>query len=107
MLSRYTGIAVISGALLFNGCADEPKPAELKAAEMKVPAIPTGPLPALTAYYKMYEAARKWSPDIQGLSLSAIDADTLTGEDGKFPAWKAAFGSVAKRQAVTYTYSTV
>jgi len=107
MLPRYAGIAAIAGFLLFSGCSDVPKAVESKVEVKKGPEIPAGPILALTAYYKMYEVARKWSPDIQPLGLSAIDAESLPGEDGKFPAWKAMFGSATKRQAVTYTYSTV
>src|SRR3954468_1873182 len=106
MVRHIAGTSVLAGMLLLIGCSDAAKKAETKAEVKKAPDIPTGPLPAFTAYYKMYELAHKWSPDIQTASLIAVDPESARSEDGKFPTWRAVFTSAAKRQALTYTYST-
>jgi hypothetical protein len=107
MNQRLTGIAAVAGVFLITGCANAPDPLESKASVKRLSDIPTGPISAFTAFYKMYEPARKWSSDIQAASVAALDAETIGSNDGKCSAWQAVFVSASKRQSQTYTYSTI
>jgi hypothetical protein len=97
----------LAGVALLTGCSEAPKPEEAKAEVKKTPAIPTGPIPALTAYYEMYKVARGWSTDLEAASLTGSDAGGVKGGEGKYPMWTAVFVSPSKQMAQTYVYSTV
>ena len=107
MIQHLAGIAAIAGVFLLTGCANDPGRIEAKAPVEKRSDIPTGPVSAFTAFYKMYEPARKWSSDIQVASVTAMDPESIGKNDGKCSAWQAVFVSPVKRQSQTYTYSTV
>jgi hypothetical protein len=104
---QMLGSATIAGLLLLSGCSsDTPPPAETKV-EKKKPAVPTGPITGLTAYYEMYKVARTLAPDLQTASLTGNDVDGVKSEEGKYAMWTAVFVSASMRQATTFTYSTV
>src|SRR5581483_70705 len=95
-------VGAIAGIVLMTGCSDSPKPAEAKAEVKKAPEIPTGPIPALTAYYAIYKVAHNWAPDMQTASLTGSDAGGVKGSEGKYPMWTAVFVSPSKQMAQTY-----
>ncbi|HVW84394.1 MAG TPA: hypothetical protein VHB50_06920, partial [Bryobacteraceae bacterium] len=89
-LSTAVSIATI---LLLNGCTESPKPAEAKTELPKKPAVPTGPIPALTAYYEVYRVARQIAPDIQTASITGEEVGDVKCSEGKYPEWKIVFVS--------------
>jgi hypothetical protein len=95
------GSATMAGLLLLSGCSsDTPPPAETKV-EKKKPAVPTGPITGLTAYYEMYKVARTLAPDLQTASLTGNDVEGVKSEEGKYAMWTAVFVSASMRQATT------
>jgi hypothetical protein len=98
---------MMAGLLLLSGCSSEaPPPAETKA-EPKKPAVPTGPVTGLTAFYEMYKVARTLAPDLQTASLTGNEVAGVKSEEGKYAMWTAVFVSASMKQATTFTYSTV
>jgi outer membrane murein-binding lipoprotein Lpp len=51
---QMLGSATIAGLLLLSGCSSDTPPAAETKVEKKKPAVPTGPITGLTAYYEMY-----------------------------------------------------
>jgi hypothetical protein len=102
---QMLGSAAIAGLLLLSGCSDAAPPAETKV-EKKKPAMPTGPITGLTAFYEMYKVARQIAPDMQTASLTGNDVEGVKSEEGKYAMWTAVFVSASLKQAITFTYST-
>jgi len=103
---QMLGSAALAGLLLLSGCSDATPPAETKKVEKKKPAMPTGPITGLTAYYEMYKVARQIAPDIQVASLTGNDVEGAKGEEFKYVMWTAVFVSASLKQATTFTYVT-
>ena len=101
------GSATMAGLLLLSGCSSDTPPAAETKVEKKKPAVPTGPITGLTAYYEMYKVARTLAPDLQTASLTGNDVEGVKSEEGKYAMWTAVFVSASMRQATTFTYSTV
>jgi hypothetical protein len=106
-ISIAATIAATICAIVITGCADAPVPTEAKSDAPKKPAIPTGAIPALTAYYETYKAARQISPDVQAASIVGNEVDGVKSEDGKYAQWTVVFTSALKQQATTFVYTTV
>jgi len=105
LFRKFAFAAALTGLVVLAGC-DDPKPAEKKAV-VKKPAIPEGPITALTAYYDVYKTARTLAPDIQTASIAGVNVDGVKSGEGKFVQWKIVFVSASKQEAYTYIYSTV
>ena len=105
--SLMTRAAALAGILILAGCSDAPAPTEVKTEAPKKPAIPTGPIPALTAYYDTYKIARQIAPDIQVASITGNEVDGTPSDKGKYPQWTIVFVSASKKQATTFIYTTV
>lgn len=106
MLHKLTAAVTLAGLLLLAGCGDEPKPVEAKK-EMKKPAVPEGPIPALTSYYDVYKVVRNMAPDLQTASITGQEVEGQKSANGKYYQWKIIFVSASKKQAYTFLYSTV
>jgi len=104
--SVTTRAAALAGILILAGCSDAPAPTEAKT-EAKKPAVPTGPITALTAYYDTYKIARQISPDLQVASITGNEVDGVKSGEGKYGQWTIVFVSAAKKQAITFVYTTV
>lgn len=97
---RRRAVLLLAAALAAGcGSSEEPKP--------KTEAPPAEPVSGQTAFWKMFMAARNWSPDVQGLTMRTLPVEGYKVENGKAPAWEATFVSPAKAQARTFTYSIV
>ena len=99
--------AALAGILLLAGCSDSTPPPEAKTETPKKPAVPDGPITALTAYYEIYKIARQVAPDLQTASITGNEVAGSKSEDGKYVQWTVVFVSAGKRQAFTYVYTTV
>lgn len=66
----------------------------------------SGPVPAIAAYWKMYESAYKWAPDEVLLRLEPKDVTALTTGDGKAGIWQATFASPSKHEYRELIYAT-
>ena len=71
-----------------------------------VAAIPE-PVTALKAFYRVYSAARMWSPDVMPLRVESMPVEGITPKDGKFGAWRVTFSSLAKGKIKVFTYAVV
>ena len=98
--------AAIAAVLVLAGCSSAPPPAETKVEAPKKPAVPDGPIPALTAYYETYKVARQIAPDIQTASIVGNEVDGVKSDQGKYAQWTIAFVSPSKGQATTFVYTT-
>jgi hypothetical protein len=101
-----TRAAALAGILVLAGCSDTPAPVA-KTEAPKKPAIPDGPIAALTAYYDTYKIARQLSPDLQVASITGDEIDGVKSDKGKYAEWKIVFVSAAKKSAYTFIYTTV
>jgi hypothetical protein len=99
--------AALAGILLLAGCSDSTPPPEAKTETAKKPAVPDGPITALTAYYEIYKIARQIAPDLQTASITGNEVAGSKSDDGKYVQWTVVFVSAGKRQAFTYIYTTV
>jgi hypothetical protein len=106
MFQRLTGAALIASLVILAGCGEAPKPVETKK-EVKKPAVPEGPIPALTAYYDVYKVARTLAPDLQTASITGKEIEGQKSVDGKYFQWSIVFVSASKQSAYTFLYSTV
>jgi hypothetical protein len=104
--SWMTRAIALAGILAITGCSDTPAP-EVKKEAPKKPEIPTGPVPALPAYYDTYKIARQIAPDIQAASIVGNEVDGVKSEKGKYAQWTFVFVSATKKQATTFVYTTV
>ncbi|HLJ49544.1 MAG TPA: hypothetical protein VKU01_26205 [Bryobacteraceae bacterium] len=102
----FSAATAIVAVLVLTACSEAPT-TPAPTTEAAKPAAPTGPVPALTAFYEMYKPARTWATDIQPLSMASMETDTMKGEDGKYPVWSVVFVSPSKREARTFTYAVV
>jgi hypothetical protein len=105
----YKGMSVfaLASIVILAGCGDSTIPEAAKTDTPKKPAIPEGAIPALTAYYEIYKAARTLAPDLETASITANEVEGVKSEDGKYAQWTTVFVSPSKRQAYTFLYSTV
>ena len=106
MTRNLAAFAALSGLLVLSACGDDPKPVETKK-EVKKPAVPEGPIPALAAYYDVYKVARTLAPDLQTASITGKEVDGQKSGDGKYFQWSIVFVSASKQSAYTFLYSTV
>ncbi len=88
------------------GCGEEPKHEAVKA-EVKKPAVPEGPIAALTAYYEVYKVARTLAPDLQTASIVGKEVEGAKSGEGKYLQWAIVFVSASKQTAYQFLYSTV
>ena len=102
----FSAATAIVAVLVLTACSEAPT-TPAPTTEAAKPAAPSGPVPALTAFYEMYKPARTWATDIQPLSMASMETDTMKGEDGKYPVWSVVFVSPSKREARTFTYAVV
>jgi uncharacterized lipoprotein NlpE involved in copper resistance len=107
MLKALISAATLAGILMLAGCSDSTPVPETKTEAVKKPAVPTGPVTALTAYYELYKIARQIAPDVQTASITGNEVDGVKSEDGKYAQWTVVFVSASKRQATTFVYTTV
>jgi hypothetical protein len=103
--AALVGTLILSG--LFASCSDTPAPTETKKEAPKKPAIPEGPISALTAYYDTYKIARQIAPDIQTASIVGNEVDGVKSDKGKYAQWTIVFVSATKHEATTFVYTTV
>jgi hypothetical protein len=103
----FRATALAAAVLLLTGCSDAPAPTVAKTEAPKKPAVPTGPISALTAYYDVYKVARQIAPDLQTASITGNEVAGVTSADGKYAQWTIVFVSASKRQATTFVYTTV
>ena len=103
-------IAVIATAiamLVLFACSETPSTsagnnsASAKANE----AASTAPVPAIAAYWKMYESAYKWAPDQVLLRLEPKDVSAFTTGGGKADIWEATFASPSKHECRQLLYA--
>jgi hypothetical protein len=102
-------VVLLAAGIVLAGCSESSKTTEAKtrtdtAAE---PPQPTGPVTAKTAYYEMFKPARAWAADFLTLSLTAVEASGVKNEGGRAAVWTGVFVSPSRREARTFTYSTV
>ena len=69
LIRTFATAAFTASLLLLAGCGDDPKPVETKKV-VKKPAVPEGPISALTAYYEVFKVARTLAPDLQTASIA-------------------------------------
>lgn len=92
--------------LLLAGCSPSSNPSagnETQAAKQ-----PTGPLElvtAKTAFWPMYTAARRWTPDLEMIRLTPKEVPGFKNEAGKAAMWQAAFASPSLHQYRIYSYA--
>src|SRR5579884_2999531 len=100
------GLAAIAllGLGACSSSSPTPAPATADTKMESKPAGPPQPVAAKEAYYEMYTPARKWSQDIQGVSLVSGELPGVKNADGKAGCWTAVFGSPSLRQARTFVY---
>jgi hypothetical protein len=103
-----TGAAMLAALLTFSACSESPAPTEAKKkTEPAKPAVPTGPIPALQAYYECYKVARQIAPDIQVASVTGNEVEGTPSDKGKYAQWTVVFVSASKKEATTFVYTTV
>jgi hypothetical protein len=102
----FRATALTAALLILTGCSDTPTPTVAKTEAPKKPAVPTGPITALTAYYETYKVARQLGPDIQVASITGNEVPGVTSGEGKYGQWTIVFVSPSKRQATTFVYTT-
>jgi hypothetical protein len=99
---------VLAAAVLsLTGCSSAPPPTEAKTETPKKPAVPSGPITALTAYYDVYKVARQIAPDLLTASITGNEVPGVASGEGKYAQWTIVFVSPSKRQATTFIYTTV
>ncbi len=98
-------VLLFSGLLILSSCSSSstPKTAE-KKAKKEEKAEPVG---AMKAYYRIYQSARTWAADVDGLKMESISLNSMPGKEGLYPAWRMTLVSQSKRGAKSYTYSVV
>lgn len=106
-IQKAAGIFVLAAITILTGCGDQTQKAVAKSDVPKKPSIPEGAIPALTAYYEIYKAARTLAPDLQTASLTGNEVDGVKSEGGKYGQWTVVFVSASKQTAYTFLYSTV
>jgi len=107
LCSKMPYLAALAAIIVLAGCSDAPVPSETKAEAPKKPAIPTGPITALAAYYETYKIARQIAPDVQAASITGNEVDGVKSDEGKYAQWTVVFVSTSKQQATTFVYTTV
>jgi hypothetical protein len=100
---KPAALFLFAAALLVSSCSSGPAP---QTAQKKAPEKPE-PVGALKAFYRAYQQARTWSPDIEVLRVESVNMNTLPAAEGKYPAWRTTFVSTSKRGAKTYSYSVI
>lgn len=97
-------LVLLGFAIVLGGCGEV---SQEQAVEKKEPEPPPEPVDGQTAFFRMFPAARGWSPDAQGLRLESFDLEEVPADGAKFGAWRATFYSPSKRSAVVFNYSVV
>ncbi len=106
LIRTFTTAAFTASLLLLAGCGEEPKHEEAKKV-VKKPAVPEGPISALTAYYEVFKVARTLAPDLQTASIAGKDVAGQKSGEGKYVQWAITFVSVSKQTAYQFVYSTI
>lgn len=107
MCNFRTAIAAAIALVFLSACSESPsKPAgeTAPAKGSEKPAV-ASPVTGTTAYYKMYESAYKWSPDIVLLYLAPRDVAGFSNSGGKAEIWEANFASPSKREQHMFSYA--
>src|SRR5207248_8510075 len=108
MRNKVLRAFAVDALLGVTACSSEPaKTTEARSVPetTKKPAGPPEPVPAKTAYYEMYKAARVWAQDIEAISLTSGEVAGVTNVDGKAGQWTAVFASPSLRAIRPYTYA--
>jgi hypothetical protein len=107
VMRRAVSPLAIAAVFLLTGCGEQPPRMEARTDAPKKPAVPEGAIPALTAYYEVYKAARTIAPDLQTASITANEVEGVTSGEGKYARWTIVFVSASRQQAYSFLYSTV
>lgn len=102
-MKRTLFSVILAAGLVLGGCTTT-TPAAKKQKEAPAPPELVG---GQSAIYKMFQAARQWSPDVQIYMMESIDLDALRGKGGLFPAWRASFVSPSKGRIKTFAFSVI
>ena len=86
-----------------GSCSSAPPEAKKTTVATAIPE----PVTALKAFYRVYSAARMWSPDVMPLRMESMPVEGITAKDGKFGAWRVTFSSMAKGKIKVFTYAVV
>ncbi len=101
---RHLTIAIgCAVCLALAGCSGTPT----KTETAKKQEAPPEPVTGREALYKMFMAARTWSPDVEILKLNSINMPEVKAVPGKAAAWQVTFVSPSKGRARGWTYSVV
>lgn len=99
-LTIALGCAVM---LALAGCSGTPTKTETTKKEE----APPEPASGREALYKMFMAARAWSPDVEILRMNSIHLPEVEAAPGRAAAWQVTFVSPSKGRARSWTYSVV
>jgi len=100
----FSAATAIVAVLVLTACSEAPT-TPAPTTEAAKPAAPSGPVPALTAFYEMYKPARTWATDLLPLSLTSGEIKGIANQDGKAALWTAVFVSPSRREARIFTYA--
>lgn len=95
----------LSAVLLLTSCSAPP--AKTVAAKKAKEPEKLEPVGALKAFYRMYQSARTFAPDIEVMKLESIPLNAVAAKDGLYPAWRVYFVSTSKRAGKSYSYSII
>lgn len=94
--------ALTTASVLFiAGCSEAPQDIPKKDV------VPPQPVTGRNALYKMFNAARTWTLDVEVMNLRSIDMKEVKAERGKAAAWQATFVSARLSRQRPYTYSII
>jgi len=103
---KQCAVSAMAVAVLLAGCSQSAKaPAGDESKAAKEAAGPPQLVTAKTAFWPMYTAARKWTPDLVTLGILPKEVPGFTNEAGKAAMWEAAFASPSLHQYRRYTYA--
>ncbi len=97
--SRALRAAIVPFVIMLSGCSDSPQAAKQ--------AVPSEPVSAQSAFYKMFVSARTWAPDALPLRVAQIDVDEVKAANGRAGAWEAVFVSPGQAKYRRYVFSVI
>jgi len=106
MRKLSVAVALATILLFLSACSQSPsKPgAEGNTVQASEPSS-SGPVTGKAAYWKMYESAYRWAPDLVLLGLQPKNASSVIA--GKAELWEATFASPRKREVRLFSYAAV
>jgi len=103
---KQCAVSAMAVAVLLAGCSQSAKPpAGDESNAAKQAAGPPEVVTAKAAFWPMYTAARKWTPDLVTLTLLPKEVPGFTNEAGKAAMWEAMFASPSLHQYRLYSYA--